>query len=316
MLVYATSETHTWIQKAMDLFGHGTDAIREIPIDKNLCADIESLRKEIEDDHRRGDHPFLIVGSAGTVGTGAIDPLADMAAVAREYNLWLHVDGAYGALAAAVPDAPGNLRGLSQAESVAVDPHKWLYTPLEAGCVLVRDPEALTAAFSYKPPYYHFVAEDEPRVNYYEYGMQNSRGFRALKVWMGLRQVGRQGCVKMISDDIELAKEMYRLAKADPELEAFTQSLSITTFRYVPKDLAIGSERVETYLNDLNDNILTRRKSSGESFLSNAIIDGTFVLRGCIVNFRTSLEDIESIPGIVKRHGKEADEAMRPADLR
>ncbi|MDH3217365.1 MAG: aminotransferase class V-fold PLP-dependent enzyme [Candidatus Krumholzibacteria bacterium] len=315
MLVYATNETHTWIQKAMSLFGHGHEAIRTIPIDKNLSADIESLHKEIEDDRRRGDHPFLIIGSAGTVSTGAVDPLADMAAVAREYDLWLHVDGAYGALAACLPDASADLTGLSEADSVAVDPHKWLYTPLEAGCVLVRDPAALQNAFSYKPPYYHFATEDESRTNFYEYGLQNSRGFRALKVWLGLRQVGRQGYVKMIGDDIRLAKEMYRLVDADADFEAFTQSLSITTFRYVPQDLTPGTERVERYLSELNNAVLTRLKASGESFLSNAIVDGKFLLRGCIVNFRTSLEDIEALPDIIRRHAQALDAEMRPKDL-
>jgi len=315
MLVYATSETHTWIQKAMNLFGHGTDAIQTIPIDSNLRADVESLHKTIEDDRRRGDHPFLIVGTGGTVGTGTIDPLPDMAAVAREYDMWFHVDGAYGALAAMLPDASSDLKGLNEADSVAVDPHKWLYSPLEAGCVLVRDPDALTNAFSYKPPYYHFEVEDEPKTNFYEYGLQNSRGFRALKTWLGIRQVGRKGCVKMIADDVALSKAMYRVADADPQLEACTQNLSITTFRYVPSDLTSRSEKVEQYLNDLNEAILVRLKHSGESFFSSTFIEGKFVLRGCIVNFRTSLEDIEAIPDIIKRHGKAADTEMRPPQL-
>jgi glutamate/tyrosine decarboxylase-like PLP-dependent enzyme len=315
MVVYASSETHTWIQKAMSLFGHGTDAIRTIPINNELRADIGSLHKQIEDDRRRGDHPFLMVGTGGTVSTGAIDPLADMAAVAREHDVWFHVDGAYGGFAAMLPDAPPDLKGLSEADSVAIDPHKWLYSPLEAGCVLVRDRDALTNAFSYKPPYYHFESEDEPETNFYEYGFQNSRGFRALKTWMGIRHVGREGCARMIADDIALSKEMHRLADADPELEAFTQSLSIATFRYVPSDLPSGRDGIESYLNELNEAILGRLNQSGESFFSNAVVDGKFLLRGCIVNFRTSLDDIESFPEIVKRYGKEADKTMRPKEL-
>lgn len=318
MLVYATEETHTWIHKAMDLFGHGTHAIRTIPLTSHLTADIRDLGGRIEADRDRGDHPFLVVGTAGTVGTGAVDPLPAMAALAHEHNLWFHVDGAYGAPAASLPDASDDLKGLRLADSLAVDPHKWFYSPLEAGCALVKDRDALINAFSYRPPYYHFESEseDEAKINFYEYGLQNSRGFRALKTWMAIRQVGRSGVVKMIADDIALSKEMARLAESDPELEPVTQSLSITTFRYIPTDLTPGGDAVESYLNDLNEDILVRLKQSGESFFSNAVIRGMFVLRGCIVNFRTSLEDIEAFPDIVRRHGRAADAEMRPASLR
>jgi glutamate/tyrosine decarboxylase-like PLP-dependent enzyme len=315
MLVYASSETHTWIQKALDLFGHGADAIRTIPVDEELRADVTSLASQIEEDRRRGDKPFLIVGSAGTVSTGAIDPLPAMAAIAREHDLWFHVDGAYGALAAVLPDAPSDLKALSEADSVAVDPHKWLYAPLEAGVALVRHPEALPDAFSYRPPYYHFEEEDEPKTNFYEYGFQNSRGFRALKVWLALRQVGRSGYIRMITDDIALSKEIYRIAETTPELEACTNGLAITTFRFVPEGLAPGDPTVEEYLNELNDALLSRLRLGGELFFSNAIIAGKFLMRACIVNFRTALEDIEAIPEIVLRHGHELDRDMRPSGL-
>jgi aromatic-L-amino-acid decarboxylase len=206
---------------------------------------------------------------------------------------------------------PADLRGISEADSVAVDPHKWLYTPLEAGCALVRNPEALRDAFSYHPPYYHWASQAEPTIDYHEYGPQNSRGFRALKVWLALCQVGRAGYAEMISDDIQLAQELYRLVDAHPELQAFTQDLSITTFRYVPLDLTSGPEQIEAYLNQLNAELLTRLQRSGEAFLSNAVVEGTFLLRACVVNFRTSLEDIEALPGIVTRIGREVDAAMR-----
>ena len=245
------------------------------------------------------------------MSTGAIDPLPDIAAICREHELWFHVDGAYGALAAQVPGSPASLRALSDADSVAVDPHKWLYAPLEAGCVLVRDAEKLRNAFSYHPAYYHF---DDQVVNYFDYGPQNSRGFRALKVWLALRQVGRAGYLKMIGDDILLARHLHQLLAHHPEFEATTQSLSITTFRYVPPDLRpqLGSEKVENYLNQLNQNLLTAVEKSGEAFLSNALIGGKFVLRACIVNFHTSLGDIEALPLLLSRLGEEADTALRP----
>lgn len=320
--VYTSSETHTWIHKATDMFGLGTDAIRWIPVDEQLRMDTTALKNQIQEDIEAGDLPFLVIGTAGTVSTGAVDPLSEIAAICQEYDLWFHVDGAYGAFAAMLPhehqgvEVPADLQGISLADSVAVDPHKWLYAPLEAGCALVRNPEALRTTFSYHPPYYHFADQAEPTIDYYEYGPQNSRGFRALKVWLALRQVGRQGYVEMISDDIQLAQELYRLVDVHPELHAFTQGLSITTFRYVPPDLAPGSESIEVYLNQLNAELLIRLQKSGEAFLSNAVVKGTFLLRACVVNFRTSLEDIEALPGIVIRIGKEVDAAIRPAALK
>src|SRR5262249_12672851 len=148
-----------------------------------------------EADIAAGDVPCLVVGTAGSVSTGAVDPLREISAVCREYGAWFHVDGAYGGFAAALPQASDGLRGLSQTVYVADDPHKWLYAPLEAGCALVRDAESLRAAFAYHPPYYHF---NEQATNYVDYGPQNSRGFRALKVWLALRQVGAEGYRMMI----------------------------------------------------------------------------------------------------------------------
>ena len=178
----------------------------------------------------------------------------------------------------------------------------------------MREPGLLRDAFSYHPAYYNFDEDSTATINYYEYGPQNSRGFRALKVWLALRQAGREGYAGMISDDIQLAQELYRLVKIQPELQVFTQSLSITTFRYVPPDLTPGSRESEHYLNVLNAELLTRLQKSGEAFLSNAVIGAIFVLRACIVNFRTSLEDIEALPGIVIRLGREVDAAIRPVE--
>ena len=225
--VYCSKETHTWIQKAADISGLGTDAIRWIPTNEHQQMEVTALREQLRRDTEAGDRPFLVVGTAGSVSTGAIDPLPELAAICREFNLWFHVDGAYGGLAAVLPDAPSELAAMREADSVAVDPHKWLYAPLEAGCALLRDPEKLRDAFAYHPPYYHFGVE---AINYFDLGPQNSRGFRALKVWLALQQVGRDGYVRMISDDIRLAQELFRLMPQYPALQPFTQSLSITTF--------------------------------------------------------------------------------------
>jgi len=306
--IYCSKETHTWVQKAADMCGVGTDAIRWIPTGKDLSMDTVQLQNQIRADKEAGDRPFIVIGTGGSVGTGAIDNLPKIAKICRAEDLWFHVDGAYGGLAAMLPDASPELRALSEADSVAVDPHKWLYAPLEAGCALVRDPEKLRDAFAYHPPYFRFGVE---AINYLDYGPQNSRGFRALKVWLALQQVGRKGYEQMLADDIRLAGELYELVAKQPELEAFTHSLSIATFRYVPPDLKSGSEETEEYLNQLNTELLTRLQNSGEAYISNAVIDGKFCLRACIVNFRTSLADIEALPEIVSRIGREVDKEMR-----
>ena len=310
LVLYGSAETHTWIQKAADLFGFGTNAIRWIPADAQQRMDVAALRRQISDDRRAGLRPFFVVGTAGSVSTGAIDPLDEIAAVCREEGLWFHVDGAYGAVAAQVPGAPRSLQALAEADSIAVDPHKWLYAPLEAGCVLVRDPEALRRTFSYHPAYYHF---DEQVVNFFELGPQNSRGFRALKVWLALRQVGRDGYLRMIADDMLLAGHLHDLVSRHPEFEAATQSLSITTFRYVPIDLraSIGTEATERHLDRLNRALLAAIERGGEAFVSSAVVGGRFVLRACVVNFHTSLSDIEALVPLVSRLGKEIDAALR-----
>ncbi len=312
--MYASVDTHTWIQKAADLFGHGTDAIRWIPVDGQQRIDLKALDAQVRQDREQGDRPFFVVGTAGSVGTGAVDALGEIGAFCREAELWFHVDGAYGALAALVEGAPEDLAGLKDADSVAVDPHKWLYTPLEAGCALVRNFEQLKNAFSYHPSYYHF---EEEALNYFDLGMQNSRGFRALKVWLAFRQVGAEGYRTMISDDIRLAAHLYNLVDEHAEFEALSHGLSITTFRYVPPDLDPGMDppmppdERENYLNSLNTDLLTRLERCGEAFLSNALVEGKFALRMCIVNFRTSLDDIEALPGLIAHLGRESDAVLR-----
>ena len=310
---YCSAETHTWIQKAADISGLGTESVRWIGVDKDFRIDVDALRSRIREDIAAGDQPFLVVGNAGTVSTGAVDDLKKLAEVCREFDVWFHVDGAYGALAAVAPDASVLFAGMDEADSVAVDPHKWLYAPLEAGCALVRDVSKLRDAFSYHPAYYHFGVE---ATNYFDLGPQNSRGFRALKVWLALQQVGREGYEQMISEDMRLSRTMYEGVLKHPELEAMTQGLSIATFRYVPQDLNPSDGSVAEYLNTLNQEVLTRLQQGGEAYLSNAVIGGKYALRACIVNFRTALEDVEALPGLVVRIGKQVDGNLRATKLK
>jgi aromatic-L-amino-acid/L-tryptophan decarboxylase len=310
LAVYTSAEVHTWLQKGADICGIGTDAVRVIAVDESRAIDMNALREQIAADRRDGWTPAVVVGTAGSVSTGVIDPLNELAALCAAESMWFHVDGAYGAPAAALGHAPAALRGMALADSVAVDPHKWFYAPLEAGCALVRDKEALRSAFSFHPPYYLFDGDaEDPPTNFHEWSPQNSRGFRALKVWLTMRHVGRRGFVKMIGDDIELARELHRLAESSDELEPLTQALSITTFRYVPPDLRERrhDKDIVDYLNQLNTRLLAKLQEEGTVYLSNAVIGPVFALRACIVNFRTTSKDIAMLVDATLAAGRALD---------
>jgi aromatic-L-amino-acid/L-tryptophan decarboxylase len=303
-VVYCSKTTHTWIEKAANLFGMGSKSIRWIETDSSNRMDTEILEQSIIKDLNNGFRPIMVVAAAGDVSTGVVDDLKSIASVCNTYNVWFHVDGAYGIPAAILPEHKKQFEGIGEADSIALDPHKWWYSPLEAGCTLVKNPIHLTNTFSTHPEYYNFSGnEEEPAHNFYEYGLQNSRGFRALKVWLILQQAGRNGYMEMIREDIELSRYFFKMAENHPELEALTQNLSIATLRYVPADLINPHQQV-SYLNDLNEALLNSLQQGGEVFLSNAVVGGKYCLRGCIVNFRTSKKDIEEIIEIIVREGK------------
>jgi aromatic-L-amino-acid decarboxylase len=306
MVVYCSTTTHTWIEKAARLAGRGPELLRWIETDKSNRMDNKILELAIKQDIKNGFNPVMVVGTAGDVSTGVVDDLKGIAAVCKKYNLWFHIDGAYGIPAAVIPELGSLFEGVEDADSIALDPHKWLYSSLEAGCTLVKNPRHLYDTFSTHPTYYNFDTEEEGSVlNYYEYGLQNSRGFRALKVWIMLQHVGKIGYIDMIRDDIMLSELLYSECSKHPELESITQNLSITTFRYVPGVEMIGSEQKEAYLNRLNEALLNKLQAGGEVFLSNALVKEKYCLRGCIVNFRTSREDIFRIIEIVVREGRQ-----------
>lgn len=312
LTVYCSEATHTWIEKATLLFGFGSRSLRWIVTDINNRMDITVLEETIKHDLENDCRPIMIIGTAGDVSTGAVDDLKAIASIAKAYDLWFHIDGAYGIPAAVIPELKSLFAGIEEADSIALDPHKWLYSPLEAGCTLVKNPEHLLNTYSSHPVYYNFSNNEEVKAqNYYEYGFQNSRGFRALKVWLILQQAGRSGYVSMIGEDIRLSKLFFRLATNHPELEAVTQNLSIATLRYIPPDYIQNGEAGEAYLNTLNEALLNELQRGGEVFLSNAVILGKYCLRSCIVNFRTSEKDIEEIIEVVVRQGRIVQERLR-----
>ena len=298
--LYASTHTHSCIQKATELLGLGSDSIRWIEVDENYQILPKQLCTTIEEDFSHGLLPFCIVGNAGTVNSGAIDPLDDLAAIAARFGLWLHVDGAYGAIGKLDENAAPSFRGLECADSLALDPHKWLSVPVECGCVLVRHRQLLRDTFSLVPPY----LRNEPGKGignlpwFAEYGFQQSRGFRALKLWATLAHVGRNGLAKQIARHNTLARYLERRIETMPDLELCSRGkLSIVCFRCRPT--AAGA--AQQVLDALNKEVMERMQSEGAGFITNAVLGGRFVLRACILHYGTTEEHIDIMLDAVRR---------------
>ena len=315
--IYASSEAHVVNERAADMLGLGTRSVRSIPVDAEYRMRVDALRAAIEADLAADVRPIIVVATAGTVATGAIDPLEEIAGICEEHGLWLHVDGAYGGIAALVPSLRPAFVGLERADSIAFDPHKWLYIPPAAGAVVLRDQSRLVEAFEVHPSYVH---QDRTRTrrgdDLMEYGPQFSRGFPGFKVWVSLLAYGWSAYTRRIEHDVELARYLHRLAGERPEFEAIGPEppLSIACFRYVPPDLGDSPER-EAYLDRLNERLMTEIQIDGRVFPSNAVLGGRFVLRACIVNFRTEAPHIHLLLDVAADLGARLDAEMRPATL-
>ncbi len=303
LVVYLSSEAHTTLHKAVELLGLGTRSLRVIPVDADFRIDVEALREAIAEDRAAGRLPFCVAASAGTVATGAIDRLDLLADVCVEEDLWLHVDGAYGAIGILDPDRQERYAGMGRADSLAIDPHKWLSIPVECGCAIVRDGALLRDTFSLVPGY---VRTEEGRGIgglpwYSEYGFQQSRGFLALKLWMTMQQVGRDGYVSLISRHNVLAQTLARLVDAAPDLERLAPvELSIVCFRYRPTEVVLGDDALDA----LNKAIMEEIQAGGEAFVTQAIIAGRFSLRANIIHHGTTEEDIAMLIKTVRRTGQ------------
>ena len=297
LTVYASAQVHHVNTRAADILGLGKDAVRTIPCDDHLRMRVEALRSAIARDIRNGHKPIAVIATAGSVSTGAIDPIDDIADVCDEHGLWLHVDGAYGGVAALTDTLRPRFRGVERADSVALDPHKWLYTPHSGGVIVVRDMRLLADAFAIDPSYVHEDKELTGRgVDLYALGPQFSRGFHALKIWVSLLAHGWAAYERRIAHDVALARYLYECAAAHPELEVVGPEppLSIACFRYVPRELR-DDRSAESYLNRLNERLMSELQLAGRVFPSNAVIDGRFALRACIVNFRTEAVEIDTL---------------------
>jgi aromatic-L-amino-acid/L-tryptophan decarboxylase len=298
--LYVSEEGHSCVRKAAELLGLGASAIRTIPVDDEFRMDVRALEAAIAADRRGGDLPFCVAASAGTVGTGAVDPLAGIADVCERERLWLHVDGAYGALGVLVPEQAAGYAGMERADSLALDPHKWLSVPAECGCVLVRDGALLRDTFSLVPPYLR--TEEGKGFGglpwFSEYGVQQTRGFRALKLWMVLQHLGRRGVAALVERHLALARHLAMLVDAAPDLERLAPAgLSIVAFRYAPPALRGDDARLDA----LNKRVMEQVQSDGAAFITNTSVRGRFALRACVLHYATTEEDVAALVDIVRR---------------
>ncbi len=316
LAVYLSTETHVVSDRAIDMLGLGLDALRRIPVDDGYRMRVDLLREAIRRDVADGRRPVAVVATAGTVATGAIDPLPEIADVCAEEGVWLHVDGAYGGPAVLADDLRPLFAGIERADSIAFDPHKWLYTPLSGGCLLVRDLAHLRESFDAEASYVHQDRERTDRgQDLGRLGPQFSRSFWALKVWVSLLAHGRRAYAARISHDAALARYLGARVEEREDFELATPvNLSICCFRYVPPDLGGGPER-EPYLSMLNERLMTELQLDGRVYCSNAVLGDRFVLRVCIVNFRTEAEDLDALLDVAAEIGARLDAELRPASL-
>ncbi len=300
LTVYASTQTHSSVRKAVELLGLGHEALRGIPVTSDYTIDLQALRDTIAADRKQGKRPICIVGNAGTVNTGATDDLRALAEVCRQEGLWFHVDGAFGALAALVPDLRPLVAGLEEADSVAFDLHKWLYMPYEVGCTLVRDQTAHRATFNVTPAYLAsfdrgIAAGGFP---FAERGVQLSRGFRALKVWMSFKTHGTSAFAQLIHQNVRQAHYLAGLVTTHPRLELLAPApLNVVCFRFVVP----GAD--DTRLNALNQEILLRVQESGVAVPSHTVLNGKFAIRVAVTNHRSRREDFDVLVRAVVETG-------------
>ncbi|WP_328919717.1 aminotransferase class V-fold PLP-dependent enzyme [Streptomyces sp. NBC_00208] len=286
LALYVSAETHSCLRKAAELLGLGTRYVRTVPVDAAFRMDTAELRRLIAADQRAGLRPFFVAASAGTVNTGAVDPLDDIAAIAREHGLWFHIDGAYGALGILADDAAPGYAGLERADSLALDPHKWLGVPVDAGCILFREPAGPRDAFSLVPPYLR--DENAGELGWFsEYGTEQTRPFRALRVWATIAHLGRDNIVDLIQRTTGLARTLAEMIEDSDDFELLAPAVtSITAFRHRPPTL--DTDRTEA-LNEAIPAVVQRR---GHAFLTGTQLSGAAALRACILHPDTTKDDL------------------------
>jgi glutamate/tyrosine decarboxylase-like PLP-dependent enzyme len=299
--LYASEEAHVVIRRAADMLGLGASAVRAIAVDARQRMRADALAAAIRADLDAGVRPLAVCATAGTTTTGSIDPLPEIARIAEEHGLWFHVDAAYGGAVVLSDELRGLLAGVERADSIAVDPHKWLYTSQSAGCVLLREFGAMARSFHSDASYIWLDEALRHGVDFAMHGPQFSRGFAALKVWVSLLAHGRAAYGRRIAHDVELIRYLGALVEEHPDFELMCEPrLSICCFRYRPA----GWEGGEESLDRLNERLMTAIMADGRVYCSNAVIDGRFGLRACIVNFRTEAGDVERLLAVAAELGE------------
>jgi glutamate/tyrosine decarboxylase-like PLP-dependent enzyme len=306
---YASDQVHSCHRKAMEVLGLGNRALRRIPTDGGLRIDIAALKAAIAEDRDAGFKPACVIGSAGTVNTGAVDDLQALAGVAAEEDLWFHVDGCIGALIAIAPESRSLVAGIEQADSIALDPHKWLHAPFEAGCALVRDASAHRTTFAVTPEYLESTPRGLASGEWlHDYGLQTSRGFRALKIWMALKEHGVGKFGRLIDQNIAQARYLTRLIEAEPALELMAPTtINIVSFRH--RLDGASEERLKA----LNIEIMLRLQEAGIAALSDTTVHGVHCLRVAICNHRTRRDDLDLLVNEIVRLGHQIVSASRTA---
>ncbi|MDP9048406.1 MAG: pyridoxal-dependent decarboxylase [Bacteroidota bacterium] len=292
LTAYCSSETHNCVAKAAEVIGIGNEQLRKIAVNNCFEIDIEALKKQISGDKANGFIPFCIVGNAGTVNTAAIDPLDDLLQIARDENIWFHIDGAFGALAKLVPAYQDKLKAIEQADSVAFDLHKWMYVQYEVGCVLFKNAAAHRKAFAtavnYLAPHERGLAGGPENIT--NYGMELSRGFKALKVWMSLKEHGLDKYAAMIAQNIDQAFYLGEEVQKQPLLELLTPvTMNIVCYRYNPGNMD------DEQLNILNQELLMRMHETGVAGPSSTMLKGKYAIRVAITNHRTRRKHLDEM---------------------
>jgi glutamate/tyrosine decarboxylase-like PLP-dependent enzyme len=291
-VVYSSDQTHSSIERALHLLGFAPDQLRIIPSDAQFRLPLPALRQQIDEDRAQGKRPFCVVANAGTTNTGAVDPLEPLAALCQADDLWLHIDAAYGGPAVLTERGRRALSGLGLADSLALDPHKWLFQPIEMGCVLVRDSTWLTDTFVVHPDYLRDVDRASEEVNFRDYGIQLTRSFRALKLWMSLKVFGLDAFRRAIQRGITLAERAEALLRAVPSCEVVTSAqLGIVTFRFTNARLSPDD------IDAMNNALVPSLMADGFALITSTVLRGRTVLRLCTINPRTTEEDIRGTIG-------------------
>ena len=287
---YVSNQAHYCHAQSLDLLGLGTRALRLVPVDSQHRMDLNALEKMITEDQQAGHHPIAVIATAGTVGVGAVDPVLKLRSFTNARSLWLHVDAAYGGPGALAPSANEDLRAISEADSIAFDPHKWLYSPIDAGVTLIRKPGLLPAAFGNQVSYLDQRSAQDGILDFVNYTPENSRPFRALKVWLALQAHGKNGLSQSIERDFQLAQLMAQTIGHTPELRLAAEvQTSIVCWTFEPQGLQLSQEQKNT----LQLQILEEIEKRGIALLSKAQLpSGEIALRACFVNFRTCAQDV------------------------